>query len=369
MLATCDAILNWLQLSQLSDPDMNYGIVIGPPILPLWILLFVFTVIRSMGYVLEVVNSLTVFLYDGQTKLSVVREQLLVILVSVIPLSALNFLICKNRNTYTSPLFTLCGTSSIVYIFVRFMWYAHMEGKKLAKKDDGYKISKGLFMLLCCLYAVSMSFPVMCWRHSQGSYLRDGYIYPVNIYLLKAPFLDNYKLDNYSLNHILEVHGRPLSEPYLVNNIARIVNSGSQGLYVTYVCGNTLSTRNATFELPMCEQGGVVIFRFLYNDHFNACPYGSIAYNYAWLDMESAPIEVPNDVTCVPSNHEFHGGWRLHYFRTVFAVRNRTRYAYVYSPWKGTATTPRPMYDASIPLCKVIETYTEVNTISSSTTW
>ena len=344
---------------------MRYGIVIGPPILPLWILLFVFTVLRSAGYIVEVVNSLTVFMCDGQTRIPVVREQLLVISVSVIPLSAVNFLISKSRNTYTSTLFTLCGTSSIVYIFVRFMWYAHMEGKKLAKKDDGYKISKGLFMLLCTLYAVSMSFPVMCWRGTVGTKLRDVYTDPVDIYLLKAPFLEYHRLDNYSMNHVLEVHGRPISDPYVVHSISHIVDAGPDGYLAPHICSKTLSSVNATFQLPLCEQGGVVMFKFIYSSDFKSCPFGSISYSYAWLDTDSVQSVVPDDATCVPSLQDFDDGWRLHYFRTAFTVRNRTRYALVGSPWEHSITTPQPMYDPSIQVCHSIETSTD-STVNST---
>ena len=359
LLATGDVILNWLNLMELSDSSTNYGIVMGPPIFALWILLFVFTILRSIGYILEVLNSFTVFVYDGQTRIAVVHEQLLVISVSIIPLSALNFLICKSRNTYTSTLFTLCGTSSIIYIFLRFVWYAHMEGKRLVKKDDGYKISKGLFMLLCTLYAVSMSFPVMCWRHSSGSKLQTEYIDPVNIYLLKAPFLEYQRLYNYKLNHILELHGRSTQSPYVVQSLTDITEAGE--LSIIYPCDGG-APQNATMLLPECRNNTAVLFRFVYTSDYNACPYGSISYNYAWLKSEAD--DLPPEEQCSQALGDFHSGWRLHYFRTIFYAEKSNRLVNISSPWDNAYTTPRPLYDPTIPVCQHVDlTYqTSTNT-------
>ena len=57
ILGTVDVILNLVNFVQMSSPDLNYGLVIGPPTRDLWICMCVFTVLGTLLYIPETINT------------------------------------------------------------------------------------------------------------------------------------------------------------------------------------------------------------------------------------------------------------------------------------------------------------------------
>jgi len=59
-LGTLDVILNLVNFVQLSSDELNYGLVIGPPTQNLWTALCVFTVLGTLLYIPESINTFSV---------------------------------------------------------------------------------------------------------------------------------------------------------------------------------------------------------------------------------------------------------------------------------------------------------------------
>jgi len=59
-LGTLDVILNLVNFVQMSSDELNYGLVIGPPTQQLWTVLCLFTVIGTLLYIPESINTFSV---------------------------------------------------------------------------------------------------------------------------------------------------------------------------------------------------------------------------------------------------------------------------------------------------------------------
>jgi len=60
ILGTLDVVMNLVNFVYLSSDELNYGLVIGPPTQDLWTSLCVFTVIGTLLYIPESINTFSV---------------------------------------------------------------------------------------------------------------------------------------------------------------------------------------------------------------------------------------------------------------------------------------------------------------------
>ena len=60
ILGTLDVILNLVNFVQMSSDELNYGLVIGPPTQELWTAMCVFTVLGTLLYIPESINTFSV---------------------------------------------------------------------------------------------------------------------------------------------------------------------------------------------------------------------------------------------------------------------------------------------------------------------
>ena len=118
-LRTGDILVQWLNFSDLSSEELERGLIIGAPPFYLWILLLIFTIVATITYVLECLNTFSVFFLNGQTLVSIVLEQAVILSLEHIPLAATNFFICRCRGMYGSMVQTFSGIIFIVYVFMR----------------------------------------------------------------------------------------------------------------------------------------------------------------------------------------------------------------------------------------------------------
>ena len=340
LMGSTDCFVNWINLMEMSDERNFRGLIMGPIPRFLWIMLLVFTLIGSVLYVLESINTFTVFcVKDGQTKFPIVWEQVFVLTLEHIPLTAVNFFIAQCRSQYFTTMQTLSGSIYILYIFTRLIWHAHMEGR-LIRDDKDFKIRKGMFMVICALYSVAMAFPVMCWRFGYDSSLFREHVTDVNLYLLKAPFLATRNIQTYDLAPLLLSQGRDLNHPYVFRGIQNIIYSETDYQEGFYQCQDGL---NVTFIMPLCNQdkNGKIKLKFQYKPKA-ILPYGEIQYNYAFI--------LSKHDKCVPSTEDFTDNWKLFYLRTATHPSDGTQ-AYMSSPWVKTCTAPQPWYNPDIPVC------------------
>ena len=128
-LGTVYMLVNVLNFLDLYKEDLHYVLVMGPPPKLHLILLFVATIIGSIFYFPETFNTISVFFRKKGPLLPITVEMLVTISLVHIPISALNYFIAQCRDKYTSVWQILSGVFSIVFVFMRIVWFAHMQGE------------------------------------------------------------------------------------------------------------------------------------------------------------------------------------------------------------------------------------------------
>lgn len=339
-LGTADVMLNWINFANLMAEDQAHGLIIGPPPPIMWISLLVFTIIGTVLYIPETLNTLSVFCYDGQTRVLLTYEMLVTIPLEHIPISAVNYFISHCQKSYGSLVQTYCGACSIVFYFIRLVWFAHMEGKIL-KANEKAKVKKLFFMICCALYACGMGFPILNWRADPAQSISEKAIKNISIYLMKAPMLDGRGHDSSNIDFLLEQEGRPTKAPYLVHSIVPIYNSGMQGYSAVYKCDHS------AFIIPMeCRSEHnlsiSLCFKFVYASRSGSGPYGQIWYNFA---------QVHNN-TCTHSERDLQDDWKLSYRTVKPQPHGEHLHNELFDPWEGTCTNPTPWYKPHIDVCK-----------------
>jgi len=366
-LGTLDCGVNWLNFIQLTHSDRTRGLITGPVPEFLWIMLLIFTLIGSVLYVLETINTFTVFICNGQTKVPIVWEQLVIITLEHIPLAAINFFISQCRCKYFTVWQTMCGSVYILFILLRLVWHAHMEGKLVwASLYEGseFKMRKGMFMAVCALYSIAMAFPALCWRHSEAAGKFEIQISDVNLYLLKASFLETRNIRAHDLTDLLVSQGRDLHKPWVVESIVDIVELEGGYLSAVYPCP-IKDDPNVTFALPDCTSNGYINFSFAYPLKHEILPYGEIRYNYAFIsEPEIGPNSTQNTrTTCTQASQNFQNGWRLFFLKTeqMYLPEEEFLHVLISSAWEGTCKSPEPYYDKTIPVCDYTSNYAYPN--------
>lgn len=345
-MGTTDVFVNWVNFLELNLLDHSRGLVLGPIPQFLWITLLVFTIVGSVFYVLESINTFSIFFStDGQTKVPIVWEQMLILTLEHIPLAGINFFISQCRSQYYTMWQTTSGSIYILYIFTRLLWHAHMEGRLLRDVKD-YKMRKGTFMAVCALYSCAMAFPVICWRFGPPEGGLKAVVEDVNIYLLKAPFLET-RTRGYDLTPVLLSQGRDLHQPYIVKSIKELVIDYDHEIYTAkYTCNRG---PNVTFIVPQCPDDGHIVFSFQYPRKSDIEPFGEIQFNYAFVPLGATAADLTQ---CVPSTGDFEDNWHLYYLTTAFMhMHDAPLRVFISSAWQRTCLAPRPWYNPDIPVC------------------
>ena len=303
-------------------------------------MLVLFTTVGSVLYVLEAANTFSVFRRDhGRTYVPLIYELLVTLPLVHIPQAAINYFVARCRQQNTTTYQTLCGTFSIMFVFIRLVWYAHQEGK-LLRADDKRKVKNAFVMLVCALYAMSMAFYIMNWRYSPGATLLDDQVKNISIFMLKAPFLENEYVSRYNVDHLLALQGWSRKQPELIPSVLKIKSAPTPpGVLMPYYCKH-----NATFVPFECHPPGVshLAFRFMYVPHIMGSPYGEIIYNLAAIYSNGSCSETGSDLA---------DGWRLWYFNVKRAPRGGN--VLLTSHWPQTCTVPKPWYNGTISVCDV----------------
>lgn len=233
-------------------------------------------------------------------------------------------------------------------------------------------------MLLCALFASAMAFPVSIWRNAAVYGDLKEQLEPTSILLIKAPFLNDEKVQNYRIDGILKQFNYDTTQPYLVKSTLDIYENRPNAFTATYKCD-----KNATFSPPEClSPGGHLVFNFTYAPKkARLRPLGEITYDYAFIPSPSANLNWNEEelnhkrsdkagynlVTdqkgqnslsrCNRFDHELTGGWRLAYYKLTSTNSDALKGfkkgdpIYASSPWTA-CSTPRPWFQrGAVPIC------------------
>jgi hypothetical protein len=355
-LGSLNVLAAWLNYVELSSEKLRYGLVIGPPTFLMWLMLLLFTVVHTVLYIPETLNTFSVFLHEhGRPMFPLIYEMTLTLTTSHIPLAAINYFIARCRRQYTTLYQTMCGSLTIIFFFLRLVWYAHLEGK-LLKLDDKRKIKIGFVMTVSSLYAMAMAFYVMSWRSGPNTVLLDDHVKNISIYMLKTPFLENQYIHKYNVDHILNLQGWSLKEPEIVPSVNKITKAGSRGVFVTFRCNDNITfvpyechgPNNPNNPQPPRSSHTTLLFFFIYAPHSPGGPYGEVRYALGVLHGRGR--------RCRDTHEELQDGWRLSYFHTLREQHRGSDgvtkpHVFLSNPWQQACTVPRPSYDPELDVC------------------
>ena len=374
-MSTIDIFINLANFVQMSDDNLNYGLVIGPPSRVLWYTLLVFTCVSWLLFVPETLNSLSV-LYspNRETYFPIAVEMTLTLLLKHIPLSTVVYFVGRCRREYTTSLESVCNGFRIVHILGRLVWYAHLEGRKL-KRNDKHAIQKSFVLLSLLLFGVATSFVIKNWRNEPDTRLKRYHLVNVSIVMLSEPHVNevmgerfppevkSFKLE---LSQLIRRHGYNVERPFLVKSILVVKQRGF--LTRDFVC----HSRNGYQDMKPfeCDQETTFLrFHFLFHEPTLTSPYGEIRYNFAKLQQSSTSNstsslesvdknrnDTKTEYKCTETDEEPKKRWKLYYLEVTKYHSNLTYETgirvTVSSPFRKTWTHPRPRYDESIAVCR-----------------
>lgn len=346
IMGTTDMMLAWFNWMDLMDSNLQRVLVIGAPQKHMTMVLLGFTVLGTILYILETCNTFSVFRCDGVTRVPVIHELIFIIALEHIPLSCINYIISKCRHNYATMYQTCFGACQITYILIRLVWFAHMQGKIL-KKKEGAHMRKLPFMLVCALFSCCMTFPVMMWKAKAPSVKEvNDTIESVGIYFFRASFLENEHIsDPFLLNDLLPLQGRSVDKPYLVEQLDRIRKSKDYAYIVRYDCDFIApeSNTNVTFLPTECKPGNLILFNFVYQE-YSLKIYGTVKYNFAIYDRQKK--------ICTDSMQDFQDNWKVYYYNTTVNNKRSIPQILITSPWQKSCKTPVPWYNPDVKVCR-----------------
>ncbi|ESN93527.1 hypothetical protein HELRODRAFT_194052 [Helobdella robusta] len=361
-LGTIDMVLNVANFAQLTDSNLQYCLVIGPPRTFLWQLLLAFTVVSWFLYVFESLNSFSLLYSPSrETYLPIPYDLMITLTFKHIPLSTIAYFISKSRRDYTTGIESICNAFRIIYILTRIIWFAHIEGRKI-RKNDKYVIQSTFIFVCCLLFCVATSFAVQNWRKEPTMKLMRYHLINVSIVMLHENTVLNYTSEdkfpperlkfNFSVKTLLYDHGYDIENPWLVRSL--LIITTNNGSYGSYNCNRTINTP----ELDECQQADHLIFHFMYRVPSFVSPYGEINYNYAKFKMTTQQKSGENDASndkkheCTDASEQILNGYQLYYLEFSRAVdKNGTSEVFVTAPFRKSWTHPRPRYNPEITVC------------------
>ena len=347
LLGTADMLMNLTNFVVLSDEGLSYGLVIGPPSRDLWISMCVFTIVGTLLYFPETVNTFSaLYTTDGDTVLPIHLELGVTLLFEHIPLAIIDYFVARCRRQFTTKVASWCHSVRLAFIFLRLVWYAHIEGGKL-RKNDKYQL-KQVFVLLCCLlFCVTIAFNIMNWYWEPDTKVKAYHLQNVSVYLLRYPSPPEQLTFLIPLTDVLRRQsGENLDNAQLTDSLSTFFISKGNLNFNTSIISRYMC--NVSEESPLeCEGTKWLHFRFIYALS-EWSPYGEIRYNFARVCRESS------SETCVDSEVMLKNGWRLFFYeahKVIDAITNMTVQVNVSAPFRKAYTHPMPRYSSEVPVC------------------
>lgn len=352
LLGTADAMLNLTNFVYLSDDRLNYGLVIGPPSRDLWISMCLFTIVGTLFYFPETANTFsTIYSPDGETLVPIHLELIVTLCFEHIPLAIIDYFVARCRRQFTTKTATWCHAVRLVFIFVRLVWYAHMEGKKL-HKNDKYQVKQVLVLFCCLLYSITIAFNIMNWYSEPDTDIRHYHLQDVSVFLLNHPPPPEILEFNITLTDVLMEQsgkGRNMSNAWLTMTLIDFyINIGvanfSKSVMANYSC-------SASEKKPEeCGDAKWLGFRFIYGLS-DWSPFGEIRYNFAYICPKGSKNSAES---CRNSDRVLRKPWSLYFYEAHWSYEadNVTLASVnVSAPFRKAYTHPRPMPDPTLSVC------------------
>lgn len=348
-MSTLDIFLNLANFVRMSDDDLNYGLVIGPPSRVLWYTLLIFTCISWLLYVPETLNSLSVLYSPArETYFSIAVEMTITLIFKHIPLSTVVYFVGRCRREYTTSLESVCNGFRLVHILARLVWYAHLEGRKL-KRNDKHVLQKSFVLLSLLLFGVATSFVIKNWRNEPDTRLKRYHLVNVSILMLSEnhvetllgeKFPPEIKYFSFEISDLLRHHGYNVERAALVQSI--LVIKQRRSLTSDYIC-NSSNGYQKIKPLECDKETKLLRFHFVFHAKTITSPYGEIRYNFAKLsDLSNSnkkhnnPHKQPHNDTdigvadsnkynCTDTDEEPKKKWKLYYLESTKFYSNLTR--------------------------------------------
>ena len=376
-MSTIDILLNLANFVQMSDSDLEYGLVIGPPSRVLWYTLLTFTCMSWLLFVPETLNSLSVLYSPArETYFPIAIEMTVTLIFKHIPLSTVVYFVGRCRREYTTSLESICNGFRLVHILGRLVWYAHLEGRKL-KKNDKHTLQKSFVLLSLLLFGVATSFVIKNWRNEPDTRLKRYHLVNVSILMLSEPHANDAmgqrfppEVKSFKLNAstLIRRHGYDAHRPFLVKSLLIVKEKG----YYTsdYYCDSNNGYQDLKpFECD--EKTEILRFHFVYYEPTITAPYGEIKYNFVKLQKRASyiyPVHDENDddesslkfdkkkYVCVETDEELQNYFKLYYLEVTKFYDNLENEQgisiIVSSPFRKTWTHPRPRYEEDLKICR-----------------
>src|SRR6218665_496692 len=351
LLGTADMMMNLTNFVQLSDEGLSYGLVIGPPSGDVWISMCVFTIAGTLLYFPKTINTFSgLHTTDGDTYLPIHLELGVTLLFEHIPLAIVDYFVARCRRQFTTKVATWCHSVRLVFIFLRLVWYAHIEGGKL-RKNDKHEIKQVIVLVCCLLYCVTIAFNIMNWRWEPDTNVKDYHLKNVSVYLLKHPSPPEQLTFRINLTDVLgRQSGKNLDNAQLTNSLSKFFISKGNLNFTTSIISRYIC--NVSEESPLeCEGTKWLSFRFM-SALSKWSPYGEIRYNFARVCRESS------NETCVDSKVMLKNGWRLFFYeahKVIDAITNMTVEVNVSPAFWKVYTHPMPRYSSQVPVCSHLQ--------------
>lgn len=362
LLGTFDLILCIFYLVRISDNEFIYSLIIGPPPTHQWAPLCFFTVLRTLLYFPETANTFSAMCHaDGDTMIPLHLELIGTLSLEHIPLAAVDFFLSRCWRLRTSHVGYIAHIVRLVYLFVRIVWYAHIEGKK-CRKNDKHEISQVIVMICFMLFAICATFPITNWSMKTYPNL-DSDLKKASVFLIHhseeetvpaQKYIDSVQCAVGMCSWPVEFHdsrciGRGDLDAFsrdrwklLVDSVWTIREKQSES--VSYQCNKdkTRSPNECYVEGgDETSPGCALCFRFHFIPGYYLSPHGLLAYNFA----RRCPSRSKRD-NCTNSASGLTDGWQLVYYEANRQSMNNVSLAF-----HRAYVQPKIKYDASIDAC------------------
>lgn len=359
LLGTFDMMLCIFYLVRTSEHEFVYSLVVGPPPTHQWAPLFFFTVLRTLLYFPETANTFSALCHaDGDTMFPLHLELIAALSLEHIPLAAADFFLSRCWRLRPSHVGSIAHIVRLVYLFVRIVWYAHIEGKK-CRKNDKHEIPQIIVMICCLLFAICATFPITNWRMKPYKVQND--LEKASIYLIhhseatvpEQRYVDSVQCAVGMCSSTVEYYesrciGRGDLDAFskdrwklLVDSVWTVKDKNSESVH--YLCNKdrNMSPNECYVEGYEASMRCELCFRFQFTPPYYLSPHGLLAYNFA----RRCPSHSRRG-NCTNSASGLSGGWQVVYYEANRHSKNNVSLAF-----RRAYIQPKIKYDAGIDAC------------------
>ena len=363
--STLDVIIDWSNYTDLKTDDFQYGLVVGPPKPVALTSIFVFCIIGSILYALEVANVLTLMCNGGHVRIPMEVEQSLVLILEEIPLAAANLGIVMCRYDIITPTQTTTQVTALLSTTMRMYFYGWAKEYQFKYERSTYRVTLKVALYVTASVVWIMLFLVCCftWNHARLSSaefatqeLKLKLMNGTSVFLIKMPEEDPFgkygKVRNWSLTDMDSVED--VENNWLVRDLDNVIKAAGQKAMRTYSCTKGDPSR----KIPICHRHNTKEVKFLFyyrNKSFmtSRSPFGELKYNYA---------PVKTNGTCVYQTEDLPPDWFLYFlvpdlggYYTDADLFNSTRppaAIQATTPWGNrTCVIAKPRFDRHLNPC------------------